>query len=1158
MKKNYNYHNMKKLLTILLFIAVTMPAWALEFSVGDYAYKAFSETSDQLYCTGFSTTGAAQSSVAVKIPYMVTYNGKTYYVESISANAFLNKTNIASVNITYGVKRIGASSFAGCSNMTYLRMPSSITEMYTSCFANCDKLDAVYWASTTGSLYNCTSDCFSSSTTRKLYVNWDAEYDNIKTAAFYHSGAFKTMAHSSYAWDIYMNDGTMAVVKKASTSTSEDHECTIIGFNKYGGASGVAEGIYKPSSYRTKPIGQDRYFKYTRVARDAFAENEALTQLDLVNLTAIEYYGNNFAGVCPNLTYARFASGELSYQGLKGNYALTTVVLDGVKVIGPFTFQNCTALTSINIPESVTSIQSNFVNGCSALNKITVDANNKKYTSDGYCLFDKNKTYLVRVPEDYNNPSYITPNTVVGILSNAFLYLNNMTDIKVSYGCKTIATGAFAGSKKLRRIEIPSSVNDMGVGLFNGCTALTDLYVNCDTIPAIQKSLMFDNAANPNLYVQRKNCNTTYLESIGWTGFKSINYDGVCAQDGYYLNIGYTVTTTDPVTINGVTYTGGTCRAVRGYLHNNVSGDAFIPVGITFAGKTFAVTEIEAYAFDTKNSFNVTGCKNVKSVGTSAFEGQPITSIVLPAVEEIGLSAFEGCTSLSSVTWGDQLKTIYARAFRNTAITGDIILPYGFKELYGNAFYGVKSKKILIPSSTTTLNQFTFAGMSSLTELILNQGYFDVQPFDFTGVPTSCYVRVPVAWQEYAKVHSDWKRFTNIYAGAYDFCQGGPTKMTSNLYKMTVTSSTPVTKDGVTYDGTAKYVYNAQMSRGTAFYANLYETDEMLGGNKKYLITEIGDSCLNGSAVETVSLAGATYLARIGKKVFGGTTIRSITVPENCTKFGKEAFSNATSLKDLTIMGLQGHSWDGQFVGNNASDFTMYINSSSVNSYLTSNIKNWVFSGTTNMVKDHIAPYIQATTETFNLGQSMPLDFASSGLKAYTVTAYDSDTKILTTKEVTTVPANTGVIVTGLTVGSINKIKRATSASSVGTNYLVANSGTSVDLNTVTNAYYYHRNTKRFLKPTSTYNSGSGYSYLKLSDGNSSEYYLDLYAPTPTSKKGDVDGNGVVDIADANIIINIVLGKDSASNYGGRADVTEDGTVDVSDINAVLNIILGK
>ena len=58
--------------------------------------------------------------------------------------------------------------------------------------------------------------------------------------------------------------------------------------------------------------------------------------------------------------------------------------------------------------------------------------------------------------------------------------------------------------------------------------------------------------------------------------------------------------------------------------------------------------------------------------------------------------------------------------------------------------------------------------------------------------------------------------------------------------------------------------------------------------------------------------------------------------------------------------------------------------------------------------------------------------------------------------------------------------------------------------------------------------------------------------------KGDVDGNGVVNITDANILINIILGKDSADNYGGRADVDGNGTVNITDANILINLILGK
>ena len=57
--------------------------------------------------------------------------------------------------------------------------------------------------------------------------------------------------------------------------------------------------------------------------------------------------------------------------------------------------------------------------------------------------------------------------------------------------------------------------------------------------------------------------------------------------------------------------------------------------------------------------------------------------------------------------------------------------------------------------------------------------------------------------------------------------------------------------------------------------------------------------------------------------------------------------------------------------------------------------------------------------------------------------------------------------------------------------------------------------------------------------------------------KGDVNGDGSVDIADANCCINVILGSEPASKYEGRADVNNDGSVDIGDVNAIINIILG-
>lgn len=85
-----------------------------------------------------------------------------------------------------------------------------------------------------------------------------------------------------------------------------------------------------------------------------------------------------------------------------------------------------------------------------------------------------------------------------------------------------------------------------------------------------------------------------------------------------------------------------------------------------------------------------------------------------------------------------------------------------------------------------------------------------------------------------------------------------------------------------------------------------------------------------------------------------------------------------------------------------------------------------------------------------------------------------------------------------------------------------------------------------------TFKAYNGMAVYKIGKGVSSN-------PVDTHKKGDVNGDDAIDVTDINILINIMLGKDSANNYDGRAYITEGDTeVDVTDINAVINAMLGK
>ena len=61
--------------------------------------------------------------------------------------------------------------------------------------------------------------------------------------------------------------------------------------------------------------------------------------------------------------------------------------------------------------------------------------------------------------------------------------------------------------------------------------------------------------------------------------------------------------------------------------------------------------------------------------------------------------------------------------------------------------------------------------------------------------------------------------------------------------------------------------------------------------------------------------------------------------------------------------------------------------------------------------------------------------------------------------------------------------------------------------------------------------------------------------PQP-GKRGDLNGDGLVDVTDVSICIDMVLGKRTPNLT--KADLSGDGQVDVSDVSAVIDIVLGK
>ena len=69
---------------------------------------------------------------------------------------------------------------------------------------------------------------------------------------------------------------------------------------------------------------------------------------------------------------------------------------------------------------------------------------------------------------------------------------------------------------------------------------------------------------------------------------------------------------------------------------------------------------------------------------------------------------------------------------------------------------------------------------------------------------------------------------------------------------------------------------------------------------------------------------------------------------------------------------------------------------------------------------------------------------------------------------------------------------------------------------------------------------------------------IELLYDLPQGIASDVNGDGVVDIADVNAIINVMLARVASDQLLATSDVTGDCVVDIADVNAVINAMLGK
>jgi len=172
---------------------------------------------------------------------------------------------------------------------------------------------------------------------------------------------------------------------------------------------------------------------------------------------------------------------QIGMAGFSGFTQLTSIVLPNtLTTIRGGAFQNCVNLEGIIIPDSVTTILGNFIfANTTSLESITLP---NSLTAIPNAMFDN--TGLT---------SIVIPNSVTTIMTGAFRGASNLANIVLPNSLITIEGGAFAGTTSLTNITLPNSLITIGAGAFNN-TGLVSLVIP-DSVTALQGSNIFANNA---------------------------------------------------------------------------------------------------------------------------------------------------------------------------------------------------------------------------------------------------------------------------------------------------------------------------------------------------------------------------------------------------------------------------------------------------------------------------------------------------------------------------------------------------------------------------------------------------------------------------------------------------------------------------------------
>lgn len=859
-------------------------------------------------------------------------------------------------------------------------------------------------------------------------------------------------------------------------------------------------------------------------------------------------------------------------EGIFKDCNLTKIVLPGnLTAIGPYAFEGCQALTDVTsyIKKPFDIARNNFCltrDGDFTSATLTVPYNTKasyqqadgwKYFStivemsaaDTNIDFADNKVKTVCVGHwDTNGDGELSYAEAADVttLGTAFKGTGIETFDELIYftGLTNISDYAFQGCSGLTSIIIPEGVTSIGQQAFD-CSNLTTV-IALGTNPPTITANTFTNSANATLYVPSADSKDLYMVADYWKDFGRITYDG------------------EPEPPQVIDFADATTKTYCVYYWD-ANGDDELDVNeaaaVTAISDEFLQSDITS--FDELRYF--TGLVSIDEMAFALCE--QLESITIPrAVTTVGGGLFYYCNALTSVKVDEENAVLDSRngcnaiikTATNTLLAGckttvipddvtaigesafyhihgltDLTLPQGLKTIDDAALFGVLDQEsLVIPQSVTSIGFEAFGNMNALESLVVEQGN---TVYDSRG---GCNAVIETATNNLiagCKTTVIPNTVTSIDICAFDVC--------------------PITELNIPASVTSidEYAVRLCSSLSTIKVASGNTVYDSHGNCNAIIETATGKLLLG--CPSTVIPMGTKSIGNYA--FYGYENLESIEIPGSVTAIGDHAFARCDNL--LTViaamkepMPIAENTFTSRF------NATLYVPIGSKSLYMAA--EYWkdfydieeIDMGGLDIVPTDISTLpnaIYAHAATGLKGGETTLTICLKNEQA--TNAYSFDLKL-----------PDGVTATSYTLSNrhdghsasvnYNETKDVYSFAvlSLGSKELKDNDGAiltvilNVDDNMTIGNYAVKIQNAKYSLPSgsSKVTMPETISLLSIED------YL----------KGDVNGDGEVDIADAVCIVNHVVGKATPAFVAAAADVNGDGDVDIADAVRIVNLVVGK